>query len=434
MIFGGPVCRLQTCSCLAAEWFNSTFWAISTLSFFENNVLIRFNTCCSLPWYIIIILTESVLVPYFQDILRYLREGGFTHVSAVVWNVIPNVRRDAALSKHASLIDQIAEGVWANVVVVCKQSMRPGRDGGGAAAAAREVMAEGAGEGERNVLPQVTGYRFLSDFADDAAQLDKMESDEESRRAFNVMTDPEVRSHLTGCLERCGPALELVFRDSKCLDCGAVADARLMPPLCHMESHRTHPEAAARAHPGARERYHPGETGAVHPGTLRRLWYGRLVGRRAKRFSCCGRRTGRPGCAARWRCCDRGEGEDGCESRFSCCRVDVGKEEEEEEAGLQGCQMLHPCCGRSEGRPGCEERCRKCGALWGTRAPGELEDGDGRGGGGCYRRRHNVVGQWKTEEEEEEERRRAEERKRAEREAEDRTTMGMEPMVLLKPF
>lgn len=27
MILGGPGCRLQTCSCLAAEWFNSTFRA-----------------------------------------------------------------------------------------------------------------------------------------------------------------------------------------------------------------------------------------------------------------------------------------------------------------------------------------------------------------------------------------------------------------------
>ncbi|KAL7848618.1 hypothetical protein SRHO_G00202410 [Serrasalmus rhombeus] len=27
MTLGGPGCRLQTCSCLAAEWFNSTFRA-----------------------------------------------------------------------------------------------------------------------------------------------------------------------------------------------------------------------------------------------------------------------------------------------------------------------------------------------------------------------------------------------------------------------
>jgi hypothetical protein len=33
MNFGGPVCRLQICSSLAREWFDSTFWAIHGILF-----------------------------------------------------------------------------------------------------------------------------------------------------------------------------------------------------------------------------------------------------------------------------------------------------------------------------------------------------------------------------------------------------------------
>lgn len=35
MSLGGPGCRLQTCSCLAAEWFNSTFRALIGSRSFE---------------------------------------------------------------------------------------------------------------------------------------------------------------------------------------------------------------------------------------------------------------------------------------------------------------------------------------------------------------------------------------------------------------
>ncbi len=108
--------------------------------------------------------------------LRFLRDENFSHVAAVVWNVIPNVRRDAPFSRHACFIDRLGHGVWSCVVVVCKQSMRPERDGGGALAAAREVRGE-----EREGRLQVTGYRFLSDFDDDEDQRARMEADENNR-------------------------------------------------------------------------------------------------------------------------------------------------------------------------------------------------------------------------------------------------------------
>ncbi len=82
----------------------------------------------------------------------------------------------------------------------------------------------------------------------------------------------EVRSHLTACLEKCGTPVELVFTDSKCLDCGVVSDERLMPLHCHMQSHRIHVEEVKKGHPGKVEPHHKGETEAVHKGTLRKLW------------------------------------------------------------------------------------------------------------------------------------------------------------------
>ena len=43
--------------------------------------------------------------------------------------------------------------IWRNVIIVCKQSMRPEKDGGGAMRAAEERCVYG------KHLPQITGYR-----------------------------------------------------------------------------------------------------------------------------------------------------------------------------------------------------------------------------------------------------------------------------------
>ncbi len=43
-----------------------------------------------------------------KDILRYLREEEFTHLSGILWCVIPNVRRDAALQRQARFIHRMA--------------------------------------------------------------------------------------------------------------------------------------------------------------------------------------------------------------------------------------------------------------------------------------------------------------------------------------
>ncbi len=45
---------------------------------------------------------------FSKDILRYLREEEFTHLSGILWCVIPNVRRDAALQRQARFIHRMA--------------------------------------------------------------------------------------------------------------------------------------------------------------------------------------------------------------------------------------------------------------------------------------------------------------------------------------
>ena len=44
-----------------------------------------------------------------------------THLSAVVWNVTPNVRADAILDKQAKIVNKLADDIWNNVIIVCKQ-------------------------------------------------------------------------------------------------------------------------------------------------------------------------------------------------------------------------------------------------------------------------------------------------------------------------
>ena len=38
----------------------------------------------------------------FRSIMGFIRENGFTHIKAVVWCVIPNVRKDAAIVRQVS--------------------------------------------------------------------------------------------------------------------------------------------------------------------------------------------------------------------------------------------------------------------------------------------------------------------------------------------
>ena len=56
---------------------------------------------------------------------RFLSAHSVTRVAGIVWNIAPNVRRDALLSKQAALINQFKETeIWRNVLIVAKQVRR----------------------------------------------------------------------------------------------------------------------------------------------------------------------------------------------------------------------------------------------------------------------------------------------------------------------
>ena len=79
----------------------------------------------------------------FKDILRYINQYDITRVAAIIWNVVPNVRRDALLKKQAQLINQFKEEeIWKNVLIVAKQSLNPEADCAGAVRAAEDFSDE----------------------------------------------------------------------------------------------------------------------------------------------------------------------------------------------------------------------------------------------------------------------------------------------------
>jgi hypothetical protein len=50
-------------------------------------------------------------------------------VKAVIWNISPNVRRDALLTGQARLINLFKKrDIWNNVIIVAKQSLSPESD------------------------------------------------------------------------------------------------------------------------------------------------------------------------------------------------------------------------------------------------------------------------------------------------------------------
>ena len=310
----------------------------------------------------------------FQEILLFLKNNGQERIKAVIWNVIPNVRLDAVLKKQAGFIDSLKpQEIWRNVIIICKQSMKPERDGQGAIKAAEEFFKD------EEFRPQIIGYRFFSDLDED--QQDLMEEDEQLRKAFNVKTNDEVRTILAVTLDKLGSAIDLEFQDCRCLDCGEVGDPRLLPLYCHMEMHHVHPQSVHIIHPLGVESYHESNVQIVeHDGQLIRPWYGRLCMKSAikKRYSCCGKTYGKVGCCIKWACCKKEvldyPSDTGCRKRYGCCLVDP-------DLAGDGCEPRYLCCGKRSHEPGCVEKCKKCNRPWGSSA------------NGCYKKPHNVTHQ-----------------------------------------
>lgn len=308
----------------------------------------------------------------FKDILRFIDQYNITRVKAVIWNVVPNVRRDALLTGQARLINLFKEGdIWDNVVVVAKQSLNPEVDCQGAVKAAQLYT-------DKELLH--IGYRFHDDPTVSAAQRDSFRNDQ-ARSLFNVKTDEEIRSLIKEKLSQVGPAVQVVFKTRRCLDCSASGDQRLLPSHCHMESHFIHQGKVEKHHPDIVVKFHPSQHHIMeHDGRLRKRWYMHMAcgNLNKKRFSCCGRRSGKEGCQRKWACCkalweeENVGGDHGCSTRYRCCGASTSH-------ATGGCEPRYSCCGKQVDDQGCNKVCKKCGGDWGGPA------------GQCFKKEHCLV-------------------------------------------
>lgn len=149
------------------------------------------------------------------------------------------------------------------------------------------------------------GNRFLTDPTVSPEQRASLR-DPETRRLFNIKTDPDIRDTLDGFLAQVGAPVRVVFNTSVCLDCSVEGDSRLLPRHCHMEPQDVHPGQVERHHPGDLQSYHPTQHHILqHPGRLKRSWYSNILCGtwRRPRYSCCQRREGKAGCDRVWACC-----------------------------------------------------------------------------------------------------------------------------------
>ena len=305
----------------------------------------------------------------FKDILRFINQYDITRVAAIIWNVAPNVRRDALLRKQANLINQFKEEeIWKNVLIVGKQSLNPDSDCAGAVRAAEEYSDDWP--------VAFTGYRFFTDVSVSPEQRGLL-NDEATRQMFNIKTDVEVRDTLREYLDQMGPPVQVVFNTNRCQDCSVEGDKRLLPKYCHMEPSLIHPGVVECHHPGKIQHYHPTEHHLLeHEGRLKKGWYSNFMcgTLRRPRYSCCGRREGKPGCCKKWACCrqDYYDSSDGCSQKWTCCGAAPSR-------ATSGCSPRYNCCLGGVTSAGCKRVCRKCGSDWGTPA------------GQCFVRDHNLV-------------------------------------------
>ena len=325
----------------------------------------------------------------FKDILRFIESNSIVNVKAVIWSIIPSPRLTHELTIQAKLINKLIEKrIWGRVIIVCKQSMNPEQDTRGALKAALDYDAYA------NV--QVLGYRYLDDPSFTPEQHAQFENDPTIRQTFNVLSDEEVRKKFKDMFSNIGNPTKLVFEHQRCLDCGALGDARLMPKFCHMKKVRVHRvQYPEKVHPLEKVSYHPNEVPIpVHPGYLHRPpWYRNIRLRRV--YSCCGGVLISPGCALKWTCCQQqhkivskqnGLASSlhpskanvskipGCSKKYSCCEAEINIDREPE-----GCEQLFSCCGRNKNQEGCREICLKCNEDWGTDA------------GKCFIKPHNIT-------------------------------------------
>ena len=96
-----------------------------------------------------------------------------------------------------------------------------------------------------------TGFTYIDDTLPD--EIKDFAFPEEVRKKMLLVTDQQVYDELHELLmKEIQSPIQLVFRDSLCLDCGTKGDERLLESYCHMESILMHPEHSVYFHPEER--------------------------------------------------------------------------------------------------------------------------------------------------------------------------------------
>ena len=93
-----------------------------------------------------------------------------------------------------------------------------------------------------------TGFTYLDDALPE--EIKDFSFPEEIRRKMLLVTDEQVHEELHNLImDEIETSIQLVFRDSLCLDCGALGDERLLDKFCHMEYIEIHPDQTQYFHP-----------------------------------------------------------------------------------------------------------------------------------------------------------------------------------------
>ena len=149
-----------------------------------------------------------------------------------------------------------------------------------------------------------------------------------------------------------------MFRDSKCVDCGAESDERLMPLRCHVLKEQVHPAQPEPFHPlSAVLRHAVPQPGLVHVGKIETsedkssnksdaikdvatgavvgLATGSVVPVIGPAMGLLGKGSQTIRVVSYYSCCGKAPDAEGCESQYTCCREPVSN---------PGCQEVYQCC------------------------------------------------------------------------------------------
>merc|ERR1712130_394135 len=99
------------------------------------------------------------------------------------------------------------------------------------------------------------GYTLIEQLDDNEKHFWEKQSNED-RINMGIMTHLEADSLIKDTLKSLPPSFQVVFCNSKCIDCGVVSDQRLFPLACHIKNEGVHPLTAVPVHRGSAPRIH----------------------------------------------------------------------------------------------------------------------------------------------------------------------------------